>query len=61
MKSCADPPILNVRQRDYSGLGNCFVSIPNLKNLPMKLRMSGMIAPSAPHPSDRRFGLASNL
>jgi hypothetical protein len=25
-------------------LGNCFVSIPNLKNLPMRLRMSRMIA-----------------
>ena len=29
-------------------------------NLPMKLRMSRMIAPSAPHPSDRHFCLASN-
>jgi len=37
---------------DQSGLGNCYVSIPNLKNLPMKLRMSKMIAPSTPHPSD---------
>src|SRR6476646_9024993 len=29
-----------------SGLGNCFVSIPNLKNLPTRLRISRMIAPS---------------
>ena len=43
----------------YSGMGhdiahafgNCFDSIPNLKNLPMRLRMSRMIAPSAPHTS----------
>ena len=31
---------------DQSGLGNCFVSIPNLKSPPMRLRMSRMIAPS---------------